>query len=64
MLFTCRSRWSRTVTAVLISAARTAVGVVSAPGDFWTGAVTRALTPPLHEVYAVLVRAGVLDIVD
>ncbi|MEU2006388.1 Rv1535 domain-containing protein [Rhodococcus sp. NPDC019627] len=52
------------MTDVLISAARTAVGAVSAPGDFWTGAVTRALTPPLHEVYAVLVRAGVLDIVD
>ncbi|WP_411755675.1 Rv1535 domain-containing protein [Rhodococcus sp. DK176] len=26
--------------------------------------VTRVLTPPLREVYAVLLRAGVIDIVD
>ncbi|MDF3304204.1 MULTISPECIES: Rv1535 domain-containing protein [Rhodococcus] len=26
--------------------------------------VTRVLTPPLREVYAVLLRAGVIEIVD
>ncbi|MFD2155914.1 Rv1535 domain-containing protein [Rhodococcus jostii] len=49
---------------MLSSVAQTAVGVFSAAGDPLTGAVTRVLTPPLREVYAVLLRAGVIEIVD
>uniref|UniRef100_UPI00374EA7D3 Rv1535 domain-containing protein n=1 Tax=Rhodococcus opacus TaxID=37919 RepID=UPI00374EA7D3 len=50
--------------AVLSSVAQTAAGVFSAAGDPLTGVVTRVLTPPLREVYAVLLRAGVIEIVD
>ncbi|WP_373413778.1 Rv1535 domain-containing protein [Rhodococcus sp. NCIMB 12038] len=52
------------MSGVLSAVAQTAAGVFSGAGDPLTGVVTRVLTPPLREVYAVLLRAGVIEIVD
>ncbi|MFE5706968.1 MULTISPECIES: Rv1535 domain-containing protein [Rhodococcus] len=52
------------MSGVLSAVAQTAAGVFSGAADPLTGVVTRVLTPPLREVYAVLLRAGVIEIVD
>lgn len=41
-----------------------AKSVVDVAGDPMVSIVARALTPPLRELYALLVRAGIVEIID